>query len=94
MFQDFLVLLNKLQLQDVHSKGCADLWWLKLWCMQSSWVHVDLNPMDNLWTTLKSRVCAKKPIDLTLFYQSNIQPELCQKFVDGYQKHLIQGTTC
>lgn len=56
----------------------------------------DLNPIKNLWTVLKKQVRVRKPtnlVELNQFCQekwSKIQPEACQKLVDGYQKRLTE----
>lgn len=56
----------------------------------------DRNPIRNMWTVLKSQVCGRKHTNLTELYQfcqgerSNIQQNICQRPVDGYQKHLIK----
>uniref|UniRef100_A0A8C6KMD7 Tc1-like transposase DDE domain-containing protein n=1 Tax=Nothobranchius furzeri TaxID=105023 RepID=A0A8C6KMD7_NOTFU len=56
----------------------------------------DLNPIENMWTVLKKQVHVRKPSNLTELHQfcqeewSKIQPEACQKLVDGYQKRLIE----
>uniref|UniRef100_A0A674NU56 Tc1-like transposase DDE domain-containing protein n=1 Tax=Takifugu rubripes TaxID=31033 RepID=A0A674NU56_TAKRU len=58
--------------------------------MKQNWVLIkvlewpsqspDLNPIENMWTMLKKQV----------HEWSKIQPETCQKLVDGYQKCLIE----
>lgn len=56
----------------------------------------DLNPIENMWTVLKKQVRVRKPTNLVELHQfcqeewSKIQPEACQKLVDGYQKRLIE----
>uniref|UniRef100_A0A674NUK3 Tc1-like transposase DDE domain-containing protein n=1 Tax=Takifugu rubripes TaxID=31033 RepID=A0A674NUK3_TAKRU len=56
----------------------------------------DLNPIENMWTMLKKQVHVRKPTNLTELHQFcqeewlKIQPETCQKLVDGYQKRLIE----
>lgn len=57
-------------------------------------------PSPDLKTVLKGWVRARKPAGLNELYQfcreglSNIQPESCQKIVDGYHKHLLEVHVC
>lgn len=59
-----------------------------------------LNPTEQLCTTLKSGVCARKATNLNEPYQyckekqSNIHPQLYQKVLDNYQKCPGQGAIC
>lgn len=56
----------------------------------------NFNLIENLWTTLKSWIHPRNPTNLNKLYQlcqkdwSNNQPELCQRFTGGYQKHLVE----
>ena len=55
-----------------------------------------MNPIENMWTVHDKQVSARKLTHLVerhRFWQGewlNIQPEACQKLVDGYQKRLIK----
>lgn len=46
----------------------------------------DLTLIENLCTLLKRQAYARKRTHLN----SNIQKELSQKLVDGYQKHVVE----
>lgn len=56
----------------------------------------DLNPSEITQTALNVWVYAMKPTNLSKLCQfcqeewSNIRTEFYQKFVDGYQKHLVK----
>lgn len=58
----------------------------------------DLNPIENLWTTLKRRVRARRPTNLNDLYQysreewEKIPAEYCAKLVEHYPKRLTAVT--
>ena len=49
--------------------------------------NLDLNPIENVWAELKTRVRARRPTNLTQKEWARIQPIYCGKLVDGYPTH-------
>ena len=55
----------------------------------------DFNPIENLWTTLKRRVSARRPTNLSDLYQycleewETIPRECCEKLIKDYPKLLL-----
>ena len=82
----------------IHNSNVVAKWLkdIKVKVLEWPTQNPDLNPIENLWAELKTRVGSRRPTDLTQLHQlcqeewDKIHPTYCGKLVEDYPKRLTQ----